>query len=108
MAPAGARSAAAFRGDGVTGLEYELVRALIAALRSDAQLLAELHALLASLDVARPSSQPARKWLTVSEAAELLGCSTDAIRMRCSRGRLEHRRQGRRLYVSAASVDQLG
>jgi excisionase family DNA binding protein len=92
----------------VTGLEYELVRALIAALRSDAQLLAELHALLASLDVARPSSQPARKWLTVSEAAELLGCSTDAIRMRCSRGRLEHRRQGRRLYVSAASVDQLG
>jgi hypothetical protein len=28
--------------------------------------------------------------------------------MRINRGRLEHRRHGRRLYVSAASVDQLG
>jgi excisionase family DNA binding protein len=50
---------------------------------------------------------PARKWLTIAEAAELLGCTPDAVRMRVQRGRLEHRRQGRRVYVSAESVDRL-
>jgi excisionase family DNA binding protein len=48
------------------------------------------------------------RWLTLAQAAERLGCSPDAVRMRVRRGRLEHRRQGRRLYVSAASVDELG
>lgn len=48
------------------------------------------------------------RWLTCKQAAERLGCSTDAVRMRVKRGRLEHRRQGRRLYVSAAAVDRLG
>jgi excisionase family DNA binding protein len=48
------------------------------------------------------------RWLTLDQAAERLGCTTDAIRMRVKRGRLEHRRQGRRLYVSADSVDRLG
>ena len=43
-------------------------------------------------------------WLTLARAAELLGCSTDAVRMRAKRGRLETRTQGRRLYVSAESV----
>jgi excisionase family DNA binding protein len=52
--------------------------------------------------------QPGRVWLTLSEAAGRLGCSPDAVRMRIHRGRLEHRRHGRRLYVSAASVDRLG
>jgi excisionase family DNA binding protein len=47
-------------------------------------------------------------WLTLGEAAERLGCTPDAVRMRINRGRLEHRRHGRRLYVSAASVEQLG
>jgi excisionase family DNA binding protein len=47
-------------------------------------------------------------WLTLTQAAARLGCSADAVRMRVNRGRLEARRQGRRLYVSAASVDQLG
>jgi excisionase family DNA binding protein len=47
-------------------------------------------------------------WLTLAEAAERLGCTPDAVRMRIKRGRLEHRRHGRRLYVSAASVEQLG
>lgn len=46
-------------------------------------------------------------WLTVAVAAEQLGCSPDAIRMRVKRGRLSSRRQGRRLYVSAASVAEL-
>ncbi len=57
--------------------------------------------------------QPARsvevlKWLTVPQAAARLGCSADAVRMRVKRGRLEGRHQGRRLYVSAESVDRLG
>jgi excisionase family DNA binding protein len=49
-----------------------------------------------------------RVWLTLKEAAELLGCSPDAVRMRVHRGRLDHRRQGRRLYVSAVSIERLG
>jgi excisionase family DNA binding protein len=56
---------------------------------------------------ARPASSSPR-WLTVAAAAERLGCSPDAVRMRVRRGRLEARRQGRRVYVSAASVDRLG
>lgn len=48
-----------------------------------------------------------RKWLPVAEAAARLGCSPAAVRMRVKRGRLEHRHQGRRLYVSAASIDDL-
>lgn len=52
--------------------------------------------------------RPTRVWLTLSEAAERLGCTPDAVRMRVHRGRLDHRRHGRRLYVSAASVDRLG
>jgi excisionase family DNA binding protein len=49
-----------------------------------------------------------RAWLTLTEAAERLGCTPDAVRMRINRGRLEYRRHGRRLYVSATSVDRLG
>jgi excisionase family DNA binding protein len=49
-----------------------------------------------------------RVWLTLKEAAERLGCSPDAVRMRVKRGRLDHRRQGRRLYVSALSIERLG
>lgn len=49
-----------------------------------------------------------RRWLTLREAAERLGCTPDAVRMRINRGRLDHRRQGRRIYVSTASVDRLG
>jgi excisionase family DNA binding protein len=47
------------------------------------------------------------RWLTLEQAAERLGCSPDAVRMRARRGRLEHRYQGRRLYVSADAVDRL-
>ena len=48
-----------------------------------------------------------RQWLTVPEAATRLGCSADAIRMRAKRGRLQTRKQGRRVYVSAESVERL-
>jgi hypothetical protein len=50
----------------------------------------------------------ARTWLTLTEAAEQLSCTPDAVRMRINRGRLECRHHGRRLYVSAASVERLG
>jgi excisionase family DNA binding protein len=49
----------------------------------------------------------APRWLTLDQAAERLGCSRDAVRMRVRRGRLEHRYQGRCLYVSADAVDRL-
>lgn len=47
------------------------------------------------------------RWLTVEQAAERLACSPAAVRMRASRGRLATRRQGRRVYVSAVSVEEL-
>lgn len=50
----------------------------------------------------------APRWLTLEQAGERLGCSADAVRMRVTRGRLVSRKQGRRVYVSAASVDGLG
>jgi excisionase family DNA binding protein len=48
-----------------------------------------------------------RKWLTLDEAGERLGISRDAVRMRVKRGRLESKTHGRRVYVSAAGVDNL-
>ena len=52
------------------------------------------------------AAEPA-PWLTLKQAGERLGCTTDAVRMRAKRGRLETRRHGRRVYVSATSVDRL-
>jgi DNA-directed RNA polymerase specialized sigma24 family protein len=47
------------------------------------------------------------EWLTLAQAADHLGCSVDAVRMRAKRGRLVTRTHGRRLYVSAGSVRSL-
>ena len=47
------------------------------------------------------------RWLTCGEAAKLLGCSVDAVRMRVKRGRLVSRRQGRRVYISRDSIERL-
>lgn len=63
-----------------------------------------VQAELDARDAARPNG---RAWLTLEEAGEKLGCSADAVRMRVRRGRLDSRRQGRRLYVSAASLERL-
>jgi excisionase family DNA binding protein len=52
--------------------------------------------------------EPLSPWLTVRQAAEMLGCSEAAVRMRINRERLEARRQGRRVYVSRASLVALG
>jgi hypothetical protein len=70
------------------------------------------HPLLDALVQARVSEALAerggdRKWYTTEEAGKRLGCSPDAVRMRVKRGRLDGKHQGRRLYVSAASVDLL-
>jgi excisionase family DNA binding protein len=56
---------------------------------------------------ARDSRVAERTWLTLEEAGEQLGVSADAVRMRVKRGRLEGKTQGRRVYVSAASVERL-
>lgn len=58
-------------------------------------------------EVASISASSAPAWLTLDQAAERLGCSRDAVRMRARRGRLESKPHGRRLYVSATSVAQL-
>ncbi len=77
-----------------------------------AELLAALDAYVdervaQALAAAAPAGNGAAAWLTLEQAAERLGCSADAVRMRAKRGRLEHKRQGRRVYVSRASVDGL-
>jgi excisionase family DNA binding protein len=75
------------------------------------ELLAALDELIADriadevLRIATRSESP--RWLTLEQASERLGCSPAAVRMRASRGRLQTRRHGRRVYVSAASVDEL-
>ena len=74
----------------------------------------ELVSALEELIGERVASELARiessrsEWLTFEQAADRLGCSPDAVRMRASRGRLETRNHGRRVYVSAASVASLG
>jgi hypothetical protein len=56
---------------------------------------------------ALPSATNDPEWLTLEQAASRLGCTTDAVRMRAKRGRLSKRNQGRRVYVSRASADEL-
>jgi hypothetical protein len=79
-------------------LAFELLDAL------DELVAERVAAELACLDASRGSP----RWLTLEQAAAQLGCSPAAVRMRASRGRLEKRRHGRRLYVSASSVAELG
>jgi DNA-directed RNA polymerase specialized sigma24 family protein len=83
----------------LSGVLMEALRLLIRELVDQA-----LHEELAVLGAPLPT----RDWLTLTEAGDLLGCSADAVRMRARRGRLDCRHQGRRLYVSAASVEALG
>ncbi len=75
-------------------------------------LLDALHELVSdrvAFELARlEATRQGPEWLTLDQAAEHLGCSPDAVRMRAKRGRLETRHHGRRVYVSAASVASLG
>jgi hypothetical protein len=70
----------------------------------DALVVERVAAELARLHVAGDDGP---RWLTLEQAAERLGCTPAAVRMRANRGRLVTRRHGRRVYVSAASVDEL-
>jgi hypothetical protein len=45
------------------------------------------------------------RWVTLEDAAELAGCTTDAMRMRLSRHRYRSRRDGARVYVLRGDVD---
>jgi excisionase family DNA binding protein len=67
----------------------------------------ELLAVFVTEQIEEVLRRPERPWLTLDEAAERLGCSRDAVRMRVKRGRLEARHQGRRVYISADSVERL-
>jgi excisionase family DNA binding protein len=82
-------------------------RARLEALLSP-ELLAALDAYIAELVDERLADQPARddrEWFTLEEAADLLGCTYDAARKRARRGRLETRRHGRTILVSARSLE---
>jgi hypothetical protein len=91
---------------GRTGTELIAAEALVEALRPlVAAIVAEELKLRFDERMLHESSP---RWLTLEQAAARLGCSPDAARMRARRGRLEYRYQGRRMYVSADSVDRLG
>lgn len=49
-----------------------------------------------------PGAEP--EWLTVREAAELVGASKDAIRYRIKHDLVEHRKDGHRFVVTKASL----
>lgn len=47
-----------------------------------------------------PPRQPVRPWLSVADAARLLGVSDRTVRRAVTRGDLEHRRIGRRVLIA--------
>ena len=57
--------------------------------------------------VAAPTTPDGPKWLTYEQAAQVEGCSVDAVRMRAARGRYQTRHVGRRVYVARESVDPI-
>lgn len=74
------------------------------------EVLDALETLVAERVAAELAARPdpsAAQWLTLDQAADRLGCTRDAVRMRANRGRLQTRRHGRRVYVSATSVAEL-
>jgi excisionase family DNA binding protein len=82
-------------------------RARLEALLSP-ELLAALDAYVCEVVEERLAALPAgdgREWFTLEEAAERLGCSYDAARKRAQRGRIETRRHGRTILVSARSLE---
>jgi hypothetical protein len=50
--------------------------------------------------------RPERRWVTVREAAALLGISERAMRGRIARGRVPVRHQGRSVLVDLVGLDQ--
>ena len=72
-----------------------------AADRPDPELRRALVALVNSGTGPAPSPRP---WLSVAEAADLLDVSERTVRREVARGRLPHRRLGRRLLIAAEAV----
>jgi excisionase family DNA binding protein len=64
---------------------------------------AALAAAVADL-VTSGTAAPARPWLSVDEAARLLGVSEKTVRRQVARGHLAHRRVGRRLLIAATAL----
>jgi excisionase family DNA binding protein len=65
-----------------------------------------LDCYLAAIMEAGSSAAPAKKrWLTVEEAADELGCTPATLRKRLERGRLAKHRQGGRVYVDRLELD---
>lgn len=54
------------------------------------------------------SLDSAREWLTATQAAALLECSTRAVRKACSEGRLSARRVGERWLIDPDSIHRYG
>jgi len=46
-----------------------------------------------------------KRWLPVTKAAKEMGCTPEALRMRCKRGSVEYYKQGRLLYVRVDPTD---
>ena len=61
--------------------------------------------LRARVDELEQRGQPPR-WLSVDQAAAYLGTTAKAIRRRVDRGRLPIVRDGRRVYVDRAALDE--
>jgi len=57
-----------------------------------------------SLLAAAESTNPSRPWLSVDEAARLLGVSERTVRRHAAAGTLPSRRIGRRLLIAAEAV----
>jgi hypothetical protein len=85
--------------------------------RYDALIAALSPELLAALDernreIARDvfrheyARQQQRRWAPLAEAAQIFGCSSDALRMRIKRGSVEFRRQGRLLFVRVDDLER--
>jgi excisionase family DNA binding protein len=77
------------------------IDAVLAAVVSEAlaPVVTELRELRATVEALRPP-----QFISVDEAAKRLDVSTQTITAMCKRGELVHRRAGRRLLISAASL----
>lgn len=73
-----------------------------------AELFAEKLAPLIAAELGPKMAEAASpKWIDMNEAGRRLGISANAVRSRVARGRLVTKHHGRRIYVSAESVDRL-
>jgi excisionase family DNA binding protein len=88
----------------VTAFDRELARALVAAVREDADLRAELRALLLDEE---PTEAMASPWLALDEAAAYLRVSERTLERRIKKGRLRSTTIGRRRLLHRDDLDAL-